>query len=84
MISFLARIISISILILWLLGSYSHKLIGVETLHAIHIVFIMQAFAPRYRPAVLYFSELHSSTNFFQSLLTTSTPLSSSPYQQLN
>ena len=69
---------------MWLAGSYSHKLIGVETLQAIHLIFIMQAFAPRYRPVVAYFIDLTNSMNFFQSMVSKSSALSSTTYQRLS
>ena len=84
LVSFVCKIISLLAVILWLVGSYSHKLIGVETLHTIQLIFLMQAFAPRYRPVVIYFSQLQNTMNLFQGLLSSSTPLSSASYQRLN
>lgn len=83
MISLISKVISLLVLIIWLVGSYFHKLIGVETLHTIHIIFIMQAFAPRYKPAVIYFNDIHNSMNLFQGLVSSSGTLSSSKYQRL-
>ena len=83
-ISFASKLISLFVLIIWLIGSYSHKLIGVETLHTMHIIFITQVFAPRYRPVVIYFSDLHNSSNLFQSLVSSPEAISSSKYQRLS
>lgn len=79
-ISFIIKIIAVLVLIIWLVGSYFHKLIGIETLHALHIIFITQAMAPRYKPAVIYFNNLNNSMNLFQNFIITPETFSSSKY----
>lgn len=66
----IVKIEIILVLVAWLAGSYSNKLIGVETLQAVHLIFLMQVFAPRYYPSVSYFKDIHNTLNFYQASLT--------------
>lgn len=71
-------------MVVWLVGSYSHKMIGVETLHTFQFISISQALAPRYLPVVTYFSDLSNTFNIYQSKLTSQEPISTKPQSLLN
>jgi hypothetical protein len=53
--NFIMKIISFFSWAAFLIGSYSHKMIGVETLHTIQFILFMQIYSYHYYPAVAYF-----------------------------
>lgn len=80
----MAKILSYSVLVVWLLGSYSHKMIGVQTLNTFQFIAVSQAFAVRYFPVVKYFNEFSNTLNLYQNSFSTSSNLSSAYFNRLN
>ena len=72
---FIVKILSIAVLVLWFIGSYSHKMIGVETLHTFQFISVQQVLASRYFPVLAYFSELFNTLNIYQRNFNPSTTL---------
>ena len=61
--------------VLWIsffIGSCAHKMIGVETLHTVQLIFIVQALSQHYLPVLTYFDILNDSLNAYQRIITRS------------
>ncbi len=77
------KILSLLAVLGWILGSYSHKMIGVETLQTFQIIFLTHTFASRYSPVVKTFIELNNVLNIYQNIFKTSPNISIKPYNRL-
>jgi hypothetical protein len=58
-------------------ASYSHKMIGVETLHTVQFIFIMQVCSQHYLPVVVDFNGLANSLNAYQKVFSKQTIITS-------
>ncbi len=76
MMDMIVKILSALVLLVWLVGSYSHKMIGIETLHTFQFIFVPQALATRYLPVVVYFSGLSDTLNIYQTKFAASSTVS--------
>ena len=56
-----------------LLGSFATRMIGVETINAIQLIAMSQAFAPKYYPTIEGMNGFTSSIGGFQNVITNST-----------
>jgi hypothetical protein len=73
----------IFVILAWIsffVGSYNHRMIGVETLHALQLIFIIQVLSNHYMPVVVYFDDLNYSLNAYQRIITTSAIIDTNKY----
>jgi hypothetical protein len=73
----------IFVILAWIsffVGSYNHRMIGVETLHALQLIFIIQVLSNHYLPVVVYFDALNYSLNAYQRIITRSAIIDTTKY----
>lgn len=79
------RYLTIAALCSLLLGSFATRMIGVETINALQLIAMSQAYAPKYYPTVEGMNGLTHVIGGFQNILTNSTIIDSPvEYQKLN
>ena len=65
--------LTIAALCTWLFGSFSHKMIGVETINSIQTMAIALIFAPNYYPTLDRMNGLSKIIGGFQNIITNNT-----------
>ncbi len=54
---------------MWLVASFSHRMIGVETLNTVQFAAVFLSFAEYYQPNYAYLSEIRNTLDLYKSSL---------------
>lgn len=65
----ISKLFGYATILVWLAASYSHRMIGVETLNAIQFAAVLLSFAEYYQPNYAYLSEIRNTLDLYKSNL---------------
>lgn len=65
----LSKLFGYATILVWALASYSHRMIGVETLNAVQFAAVFLSFAEYFQPNYAYLSELRNTLDLYKSSL---------------
>ena len=65
----ISKLFGYATVFVWVVGSYSHRMVGVETLNTIQFVAVLLSFAEYFQPNFAYLSELRNTLDLYKSAL---------------